>query len=91
MQGSKFINGGVVMLVAMLLDVLVFGQGVDNAGIRQPESSPSPPAGLCLWVICRLVGRGLVWLLLCLIRGFRILWLSRCITRCGGYIAASGL
>jgi hypothetical protein len=57
MQGSKFINGGVVMLAAMLLDVLVFGQEVDNVGIRQPESSPSLPAGLCLWVICRL-GRG---------------------------------
>jgi len=34
MQGSKFINGGVVMLVAMLLVALVFGQGVDDAGNR---------------------------------------------------------
>ena len=42
MRSPKFINGGTVMLVAMLLVALVFGQGVDNAGIRQPESPPSP-------------------------------------------------
>jgi len=36
---------GVVILAGVLLVALVFGQEVGNAGIRQPESPPSPPVG----------------------------------------------
>jgi hypothetical protein len=34
MQSSKLINGGIAILFGGLLVALVFGQGVDNAGIR---------------------------------------------------------
>jgi subtilisin family serine protease len=43
MRSPKSMNGGIAVLVGVLLVALVFGQGVDNAGIRQPESPPSPP------------------------------------------------
>jgi len=34
MQSSKLINGGTAILVGLLLVALVFGQGVDQVGIR---------------------------------------------------------
>ena len=34
MQSSKLVNGGIVILVGLLLVALVFGQGVDQVGIR---------------------------------------------------------
>jgi hypothetical protein len=43
MRNPKLINGGIAILVGVLLVALVFGQGVDQVGIRQPESPPSPP------------------------------------------------
>jgi len=46
MQSPKSIHGGVVLLIGVvLLATLVFGQRVDQVGIRQPESPPSPPVG----------------------------------------------
>ena len=43
MLGPKFMNWGIAVMVGVLLVALVFGQGVDQVGIRQPESPPSPP------------------------------------------------
>jgi subtilisin family serine protease len=43
MRNPKLINGGIAIMVGVLLVALVFGQGVDQVGIRQPESPPSPP------------------------------------------------
>ena len=43
MRSPKSVIGNAIMLVGVLLVALVFGQGVDQVGIRQPESPPSPP------------------------------------------------
>jgi len=34
MRSSKFMNGGIAVLVGVLLVALVLGQGVDQVGIR---------------------------------------------------------
>ncbi len=60
MRSPKFVNGGIAVLVGVLLVALVFGQGVDNAGIRQPESPPSPPVASVFVGNLSAGGRGLV-------------------------------
>ena len=34
MRGPKFMNGGIAVLVEVLLVALVLGQGVDQVGVR---------------------------------------------------------
>jgi hypothetical protein len=74
-------------MVGVLLVALFFGQEVGNAGIRQPESPPSPPV-VSVFVGTLSAGGERFGVFK---RGFRIPLFSRYIVSCGSYIAASGL